>query len=105
MNVFSIPPGSEVLVYHEKPKEWKVPYIHHSYDNFKTATVKINIVIEPFSIISIKPYNKETEDQTQTTEDQPEEASSSNQQLSLSRKTKHQLLPLQLEIASQDTGQ
>ncbi len=59
LDVFSIPPGSDVLVYREKSKCWEGPFVLDSYDNYKTAYVNISGNIKPFSITSVKQFLRE----------------------------------------------
>eukprot|EP00171_Calliarthron_tuberculosum_P023668 IDg23668t1 len=56
MDVFNICPGSKVLVFREKKKQWEGPFILHKYDNYKTAYVEINGTITPFSITVVKKF-------------------------------------------------
>ncbi len=59
MDVFSIPPGAEVLVFRERSKIWEGSFLFYKYDNYKTAYVDIDGNIKPFSVISVKPYLRE----------------------------------------------
>ena len=56
MDVFSIMPGSDVLVYREKKKIWDGPFKLIRYDNYKTAYVRTGKLIEPFSITAVKQF-------------------------------------------------
>ncbi len=67
VDVFSIPPGADVLVYRDKSNLWEEPFTLHSYDNYKTAYVKIKDSVKLFSITSVKQFL------TEPAESEPEE--------------------------------
>ena len=59
--MFNIMPGTDVLVYREKSKQWESPFKLISYDGYKTAKVRMGKEVEPFSVTAVKEYLKETE--------------------------------------------
>ena len=59
MEIFDVPPGSEVLVYREKKKRWTGPFILRNYDGIKTAFIDMGKFIEPFSIVNVKRFRRE----------------------------------------------
>lgn len=59
MEIFKIPIGSEVHVFREKKKKWEGPFELISYDGYKTAQIKVENEIKPFSITAVKKFLKE----------------------------------------------
>ena len=59
MEIFDVPPGSEVLVYREKKKRWTGPFILRNYDGIKTAFIDMGKFFEPFSIVNVKRFRRD----------------------------------------------
>ena len=59
MEIFDVPPGSEVLVYLEKKKRRTGPFILRNYDGIKTAFIDMGKFIELFSIVNVKIFRRE----------------------------------------------
>lgn len=56
MEVFNVTPDEILVVYREKPEEWKGPYKLYKQDNYKTAYIEMENGTERFSIIGVKCY-------------------------------------------------
>ncbi len=59
MDVFDVPIGSDVRVFREKKKYWEGPIKLMAFDEYKTASVKMENGITPFSISAVRPFLRE----------------------------------------------